>query len=323
MSLFQTLTGESWRRAIQMSRTETNDVLARIRSKIHPMKKTIILQSSPKGAPEWIRDCMHTVELWSELHGYEYMHYGDRLFDFAPEFDKPFTKIQRSDLARLRLMEAHLSLNHYEAVYWLDADFLIWNIYEFELPRPVLGSVVCAREAYHASHGVTILLNNSVLGFCCADDARQVSGLTKAALEPWKNGMASPHHTIAGPDVVSARGFPLRRIIAKQAGCFSDLSIKRILGPWIAGRKHIWWLSLANGATLSGANLCSSRKIDPETMKELVADLIHGEDYELGAWKHASPFYRAWLLVGALPFRLRCWLQTRRAEIRKSLIVHS
>ncbi len=320
MSLFQTLTGESWRRAIKMARTEPNEVLLKIYSKLLPMKKILILQSSPAHAPEWVRDCKRTVEMWCIHNGYEYIHFGDTLFQFAPEFDKPFTKIQRSDLARLRIMESHLALNYYDAVYWLDADFLIWNIYEFQLPMPEPGSVVCAREAHHANGRIAILINNSVLGFCRCADAHVLSALTMAALEPWRNGETTPPHTIAGPMVLSKLRFPLRRIIAKQAGCFSDDTIKRIVGPWILGRKHLWWLSLANGATLKGANLCSSRETAPATMKVLVADMIQGQDYELGGWKYASPIYRASLIVAALPFRIRCWLQTRAQAIRKTLM---
>ncbi len=320
MSLFKTLTGESWRRAIQMGRTETNEAAKKIFAALRSMKKILILQSSAPDAPQWVRECMHSVELWCEQKGYQYAHFGDSIFSFVPEFTHPFTKVQRSDLARLRLMEAHLCLNHYDAVYWLDADFLIWNIYEFDLPRPVPGSVVCAREAYHTPVSITLLLNNSVMGFCRREDAHTLAVLTENALNPWKDKTVTPPHIVAGPLVISRLRFPLRRIIAKQAGCFSDFTISRILGPWLAGRAHLWWLSLASGATLKGANLCSSRKVDGATMEALVADMIHGEDRELGGWKYASPIYRGYLRVSAIPFRARCWLQTRWLRIREAPI---
>lgn len=323
MSLFNTLTGESWRNAIHMARTEPNEKLAIIRAKIKSMQltqKILILQSSASTAPEWVRQCQRTVELWADLNKFEYIHVGDEMFAFTPEYGRPFTKIQISDLARIRLINAHLSLGHYEAVYWLDSDFLIWNIYEFKLPLPLPGSVVCAREAYHTDHGTAIQLNNSVLGFCRREDAQALADLTAAALDAWRWSSITPPHIIAGPKVISKIIFPLRRIIAKQAGCFSEFTIARILGPWLSGRAHLWWLSLANGATLRAANLCSSRSVDPKTMDAVVTDLICGDVPELNSWESAAPIYRAWLAISNFPFRVRCWIQTRLQKMRKSLI---
>lgn len=284
------------------------------------MKKILILQSSAKGVPQWIRQCQRSVEEWCVLNRYAYIHFGDAMFDFVSEYDKPFTKIQRSDLGRIRLMESHLCLGHYDAVYWLDSDFLIWNIYEFKLPMPTPGAVVCAREAHHTPNGTTIMLNNSVLGFCRREDARVLSDLTAATLDEWKGGDITPPHIIAGPMVLSKPRFPLRKIIAKQAGCFSDVTINKILGPWLAGRTHLWWLSLAGGATLRAANLCSSRRTSNDTMEALVADLVVGFDHELGGWANFSGIYRAWLEARNFPFRVKCWTQTRARRIRKSLI---
>jgi hypothetical protein len=251
------------------------------------------------------------VQRWADYRGYEYLHVGDELFSYTPEYGAPFTKIQIGDLARVRLMKAHLFNDHYAAVYWLDADFLIWNIYEFVLPLPEPGSVVLPMEVYHMHRDFVIQLNNAILGLCRFSDAQVLSDLTEAALEPWKDGVVTPKHVVAGPSVVSKFRFPLRRIIAKQAGCFSETTTRKILGPFISGRKYLRLLSIAHGATLRGANLCSSRKIDCKTMESLVADLIHGEDLEVGNLVYLSPIYRAWFRIRNFPFRVRCWLITR------------
>ncbi len=281
--------------------------------------KILIIQSSPPNTPNWISECMNSVEMWCHEHDHDYLHVGNELFMFTLEYGDPFTRVQQSDLARLHLLEAHMSFGHYKAVYWLDSDFLIWNIYDFELPMPERFSVVCAREAHCTPHGTNILLNNSVLGFCDRIDARIMSDATADAMDAWQRA-ETPPHTIAGPEVLMARSFPLRKIIAKKAGCFSSISIDKILGPWLSGRKHLFWLSVANGASLSGANLCSSRERDDEKMLRFVQDLIHGDDMDIGMWAHFAGLYRAWLWTLNLPFRLRCCIQAQCSRIRNTLM---
>jgi hypothetical protein len=285
------------------------------------MKKILIIQSSAPDCPQWVRECMHSVELWSELNGYQYVHVGDELFQFAPQYREPFTKVTRSDICRLRVIEAHMNFGYYDAAYWIDADFLIWNIYEFALPMPVRGSVVCAREAYFHTKGTTPMVNNSIVGFAHVGDVRVLIGVTEAMLDHWlQTRTTAPRMTYVGTDLFSSWRFPLKQIIAKQAGCLSDQSISLILGPWISGRRHLFWLSMANGDTLRGANLCSSRERDQERMGELVKDLIQGQDLEIGRFKSVAGIYRAYLVLVNIPFRIRCWAQTRIQKIRKSLI---
>ncbi len=307
-----------------MGRTQPNNVrmaIEAMRTKLlASMNTVLILQSSARSAPKWVRECMHSVELWAEFNDYDYIHVGDELFQYATEYGAPFTKIQISDLARIRLMKAHLFNRRYRAVYWLDADFLIWNIYQFKLPMPVPGSVVLPMEAFKNRSDYILQLNNSVLGFCEYEDAAVLERLTKAALDKWRGGTDAPPHIVAGPAVVSKFRFPLRRIIAKQAGCFSETTTLQILGPWYSGRQYLRQLSLAHGATLKGANLCSSRNISENVMESLITDLIQGYDHEIGRWAHLSAIYRIWLRVRNFPFRVRCWLQTRYDGMRKTLI---
>ncbi len=307
-----------------MGRTQPNNVrmaIEAVRAKVLASMNTIlILQSSAPTAPRWVQECMHTVESWANHNGYDYLHVGDELFQYTTEYGAPFTKIQIGDLARIRLMKAHLFNHRYKAVYWLDADFLIWNIYEFKLPMPVPGSVVLPMEAFKLHRDYILQLNNSVLGFCEYEDAAVLERLTKAALDKWKDGVITPPHIVAGPAVVSKFRFPLRRIIAKQAGCFSETTTRQILGPWLTGREYLRQLSMAHGATLKGANLCSSRNISEHVMESLIADLIQGYDHEIGWRAHFSSIYRVWLRVRIFPFRVRCWLQTRYERMRESLI---
>jgi hypothetical protein len=280
--------------------------------------KILILQSASPNAPEWVRSCMNSVEQWADLRGYEYNAMGDELFDDLPITMLRFSLPTRSDLGRLQWLRDLLHFYDYDAVYWIDADFLIWNQWEFELPMPQVGAVVCASEAMLQDNGDTNLaINNSIVGLCCEDDALRLIEITEQALEDFRlSGKSLPRHTIAGTDIFSAFSFPLRRIIAKQAGCFSEATIDIVLGPYVEGRRHLWCLSLAHGATLRGANLGSSRNGDPEKMRELVRDLIHGQDIELGRWRYFSPVHRHVVTVAALPERIRCWTISRFRRLR-------
>jgi hypothetical protein len=286
--------------------------------------KILILQSAAPNAPDWICECMNSVEQWADLRGYEYRAIGDELFQELPISMLRFSLPTRSDLGRLQWIRRLLpdtrfdSQGCYDAVYWIDADFLAWNIYELELPLPQPGAVVCAREAMLQENGdIECAINNSIVGLCCEDDALRLIEVTERALEDFRrSGQAKPRHTIAGTDVFSARSFPLRRIIAKQAGCFSEATVDVILGPYVTGRRHLWNLSLAHGATLVAANLGSSRNGDPEKMSALIRDLIHGQDIELGRWRYFSPIHRALLKLAALPERIRCWTISRFRSLR-------
>ncbi len=283
--------------------------------------KILIIQSCSPRASEWIRDCMHTVETWASLKGYDYQRIGDNLFDFTPISLLQFTNVTRSDFARLAWIWAELKIGKYDAVIWLDADFLIWNPLDFNLPMPEPGAVLCAREAFYFNPVNTpININNSVLGLCCTNDAEI---LIERSREILRRCGATPRMTVIGTDFFSSRKFPLRQIIAKQAGCFSEESIKLILGPHISSRRHLFWLSMASGATLAGANLCSSRETDNIKMKGLVHGLIRWNHLEIGRLRYFSPLYRIYLRIENFPDRIRCWLLSRWYEIRKTPILRS
>jgi hypothetical protein len=271
--------------------------------------KTLIIQSCKAHPQKWINDCMHTVELWCELNHFEYIRYGDDpFFAYVPPAFGCFTKVTQSDIARLDVIEFNMREHQYDRVYWIDSDFLIWDIRNFKLPAPESGAVVCAREAFRACGSYTIMFNNSVLGFC---DPNDVALLREKSVEMLQRKLGQKvRQTIVGTDLFSSMALPLRRIVATHAGLFSAESISMILGPWIAGRVHLLRLSILNGGTMYGANLCSSRENDQRRMAELINNLILGRSPPVvHAW--TAPIYRTFFRVHAFPFRVRCWLMTR------------
>lgn len=281
------------------------------------MKHAIVIQSYQKKAPQWVKECAHSVELWCEAKGYDYLVFGDEMFEFVATRHGMFPKVTRTDIFRLRMIQRYL--DEYERVYWLDADFLIWDIHNFRLPEPKMGHVVCAREAFRQFTGTTSLaFNNSVLGFCCENDVELLIEKSEAILDEWRDKYhaSAARPTIIGTDYFSSWRFPLERIIAKQAGCFSQESINLILGPWVAGRYHLKHLGWASGAKLCGANLCSSRETDEKRMMRLVKNLTLGYHLPVGRMAHFASIYRAWLHASNLPERIRCWCLTRWRNLR-------
>lgn len=290
------------------------------------MNRTLIIQSHAPNAPEWIRSCCHAVEAWAHDQGFEYLLIGDELFNYCRDFPM-FPKVTRTDIARLRMMRSALYSggtyaagiwgDRYDCVYWIDADFLIWDRADFTLPIPSPGEIVCVREAVLEETGITrIAVNNCIVGACEYDDAQLLVEQSAGILGRAMSDQIPVCPTVIGTEFFSSPDFPLRRIEVRNAGCLSAASIKSILGPYISGRKHIFWLGVANGDTLRAANLCSSRETDDRKMDVLVADLIHGETAEIGRWRYFTPFYRTWLRLRGLPFRLFCWWLTRWGKLR-------
>lgn len=242
---------------------------------------------------------------------------GDQLFSYAPEFGPPFSKVTRSDLCRLRAIRYFLSQG-WERVVWIDSDVLIWNAADFTLPEVGTGEVICARESFfHHDGRCALQVNNSIVGFT---DPDAVQKLIECSVERLNAALRANHParmTVIGTDLFSELRFPLRRVFTKQAGCFSETTINRLLGPWLSGRDHLRSLSRASGATLCAANLCSSREHDRSRMDRLVFELISGPTFALTKTEAAlTPLYRAYLAASHLPYRVRCWLMSRARELR-------
>ncbi len=265
--------------------------------------RTLILQSCARSAPQWVFECCHHTEAWAESRGFDYKLMHDELFGLLPIFALGYSRPTQSDLCRLQWISRFLR-DDYDVVYWIDADFLIWNRSWFTLPAPTPGSVVCARESwFFETGGARSSVNNSICGLCCADDSERLVEITEEVL--YLNVGRASWHTMAGTDIFSSRDFPLRRIYAKRAGCFSEESISRIMGPLHLGREHLRLLSLANGATLHGANLAASRGIDPKIMERLIFNLMHHPHLWVVRGAYFSSFIRAWLT--AKHFVVRAW----------------
>lgn len=284
------------------------------------MKPILILQSCAPNASRWVRDCMHTVESWAHQHGNHYIAVEDELFNFGEDYCRPpFNKVTRSDICRLHMMGAYISFGHYSAVYWIDSDVLIWNRIEFELPMPEPCTVVCSREAFKMHDGCTgLFTNNSIIGLCTIDDAAELIRCSQEILDRC-DAITPPRTTVIGTDFFSRRKFPLKRILVKTNGCLSERSIDLILGPRISAYRHLWFLSLAHGATLHAANLCSSREHGEKRMHDLIEILVNAPHWPVGSIKYITPIYRVLLRCIHFPQQVRCWTISRIREFRTTV----
>ena len=95
---------------------------------------TLIYQSyRTENVPEWIRQCLNSVEAWTQKRDFKYRFIDDKLFQYAPDWyrEKVNDNVQLvSDLARLVLAKKFLA-EGYERVIWIDADLLIFDSQSF------------------------------------------------------------------------------------------------------------------------------------------------------------------------------------------------
>ncbi len=279
--------------------------------------KTLIIQSCKNVSFPWIAECMHSVKTWAKERGYEYRQIEDREF-MALAADYPeFPAVTRSDLARLRFIRAALTLKRDLQVYWIDSDFLIWDRRRFRLPEAQACAVVCARESWQYPDRVRLRTNNCILGLCEREDAHTLVRASEIILS--RHAMTGVRATLGviGPDLFESDNLPLKRIEVRSAGCFSRESIARILCDYRSGRRHRWWLALATGGDMHGANLCSSQYTGFH-MEELTDILMQDSRIALGPFVHLSPIYRTWIELRHFCHRAYCWTLTRLRGFRRA-----
>ena len=91
------------------------------------MQRLVIQSWHSRTAPQWVAECLSSVERWAQLNGYSYRFIGDTLFDCVPDWylGKIANRMPiAADLARLKWARDLLSTEA-EEVVWLDADTLI------------------------------------------------------------------------------------------------------------------------------------------------------------------------------------------------------
>ena len=90
--------------------------------------QTLVLQSyRTDPVPDWIQQCLESVQSWSREHNHTWRFIDDDLFDLVPGWymDKTGKGPIAADYARLVLLKNALSSEEVDQVIWLDADIFV------------------------------------------------------------------------------------------------------------------------------------------------------------------------------------------------------
>jgi hypothetical protein len=146
------------------------------------------------------------VSDWCALNSYEYRFLGDELFEGVPGVLLEKTQDQvviASDLARLRVLQDALN-EGYQAVVWLDADFLIFNAAAFVLPDSpyAVGREVWVQQDNNDKLRVYNKVHNAFLMFRQGNSFLDFYAETAQRLLARNQGMVPPQ--FIGPKLLTA-----------------------------------------------------------------------------------------------------------------------
>ena len=241
------------------------------------MSTTLVIQSHRQPLPfGWMQSCLDSVQSWASARGYGYQYLDDALFDYVDTDLHGKLREQpviASDLARLRWMQ-HLLQDDCDCVIWCDADFLIFNTPEFELPSSdyALGREVWIQRdkgrlrVYPKVHNACLMFRrgNAFLDFY-ADTAARL-------LRIHRGGVPSQ---FVGPKLLTALHNIACCPVMDCAGMLSPAVMVDLLaagGPALDRFRRASPVIPA-GANLS-ASLCAREGLDEVAMSKLIALLL-------------------------------------------------
>lgn len=229
----------------------------------------LVFQSHKDPLPyRWLRLCLDSVRDWAESCEFDYRFVNDEtLFNAVPMalLEKTASqKVIATDLARLRLLQAGLEAG-YQAVIWCDADFLIFNPDNFNLPDfdYALGREVWVQsdevgklKAFNKVHNAFLMFRqgNHFLDFY-ADTAERLLRLNQGGMPP----------QFIGPKLLTALHNIVKCPVMETAGMLSPLVIRDLLD---GGGKALDLFRLKSRVEIYGANLSCSL-IDREGLDEI------------------------------------------------------
>lgn len=247
------------------------------------MHNTLVIQSAstPLQYP-WIMQCLSSVQQWCELNGYEYQFLGDEFFDGVSEELLEKTKAQRviaTDLARLIVIKEALAKG-YEAVVWLDADFLIFDKNNFDLPNELyaIGREVWVQHHKHGKLKAYKKVHNAFLMFRPGNSFLEFYADTAERLLRSNQGSMPPQ--FIGPKLLTALHSVSVLPVLETAGMLSPLVIRDIL---LGGGEALDLFKARSSQVISGANLCTSScnrdEVSSNEMDKLIDILLFKEPF--------------------------------------------
>ena len=207
------------------------------------------------------------------MNDYEYLFLGDEIFDCLPRglLDKTgHQKVIASDLARLLVLKDALNRG-YEAVIWLDADFLIFNPAEFVIPDEpyAVGREIWVQNDGHGKFKVYKKVHNAFLMFRQGNHFLNFYSETAERLLLLNQGTMPPQYI--GPKLLTAIHNVAILPVMESAGMLSPAVIKGILGRECKALELF-----VNNSTvmIAAANLCASSCDKNEVSEMEIQQLI-------------------------------------------------
>ena len=243
------------------------------------MSNTLVLQSHRQPLPySWIEPCLESVRNWSQENSYDYRFVGDELFESLTQTLIQKTASQKviaTDLARLHLLQDGLRQG-YTTVIWCDADLLIFDSDNFELPdySYALGREVWVQvdrndrlKVYKKVHNAFLMFRqgNSFLDFY-AETAEHLLNLNTGAMPP----------QFIGPKLLTALHNIAICPVMETAGMLSPLVIRDLIEGQGAALELF---KRESPVRIAAANLSSSltaqESISDIDMNRLIEGLLH------------------------------------------------
>lgn len=232
------------------------------------MSHTLVIQSHRNPLPyPWIRSCLDSVRLWSETNGFDYRFIGEELFDDIPSALRTKTRqhvVIATDLARLYAIRNALE-NAYDAVIWMDADFLVFSPEGFQITTQsyLIGREVWIQKdkqqrlkVYKKVHNAFLLFrkDNSFLDFYI-ETAERLLELNQAGMPP----------QFIGPKLLTALHNVSILPVQESAGMLSPLVLKDIVN---SGGRALDLFVENSPQKIEGANLCTSSCVNKELSEQ-------------------------------------------------------
>lgn len=246
------------------------------------MPETLVIQSHRSPLPyPWLEQCLDSVRHWCEHNRFSYRFLDDALFNHLPaellEKVKP-QKMIAADLARLNVLQ-HALNQEADVVVWLDADFLIFNTENFQLPDTpyAVGREVWVQKEKTNALKVYKKVHNAFLMFRQGNSFLPFYAETAERLLRQNIGSMPPQ--FIGPKLLTALHNVTQLPVMESAGMLSPLVIRDI----VEGGGDALRLFLQNSSSpVAGVNLCiSSREKDDVSCAEMekLIDILQNSEY--------------------------------------------
>jgi len=238
--------------------------------------RTIVHQSyRTANVPEALGRCLASVRSWAAAKGFDYRFMDDAFFGVLPDGFREKVSgrvLPMSDLARL-IWARDLLAEGYDRVIWLDADVLVFDPTEFDVPTTDQYGV--GRELWVRRGGRDKLLfseslHNAVLVFCRGNDfldfyIHACRAIAETAAAPIVDHALGPDFLVRLRDVIGRR-------VLSGVGMFSPILTADIAR---GGGRVTRAFVAEHRAPIQAANLCWSFLGRPQDNYQLTEPVIN------------------------------------------------